>query len=137
MAPTAQPSSGTSQDTWDGFMAFLGEDPMIGISPQPASSPQHYPNNPHTPPLPTTAAGWADNYNAGRNRVEMERRATEDALFMVEEGLDEEPNPDIVMRVRIDSRGTLSVFDDGDDDTPFAVHTAAEIYDAFGMPAPF
>lgn len=135
MAPIDS-SPSPAQDTWDGFMAFLGEDPLVGLRPHPASSPQHYPNNPHTAPLPTTAAAWAENYNAGRNRVAMEREATEEALLMVEEGLDEEPNPDVVFRVRVDSQGTVSVFD-GNGEDPFAVHTARAIYDAFGMPSPF
>lgn len=122
-------------DTWDGFMAFAAEEPLIGLSPHPGYAPQYDPDASDGDDPPRTAAAWAANYNAGTNRVAMEREATQEALDMQESGLEDSPDPDVIMRVRIDARGTVSVFDDNAD-APFAVFTAARIYDAFGMRHP-
>lgn len=134
-----QPTS----EAWYGFMAFAADTPICGtMREHPAWSPQWQPNAANAAPVPTTAQEWAENYNASKDRFQLEREAA-DTVASIMENRDsededdiEEEEADVVMPVAIDTDGTLFVYAEVGDDAPMSVYTKADVYAAFGMEAP-
>jgi hypothetical protein len=111
----------THPDYLYGYMSFMAEDPLCaGISPQPAFAPQEKTG------IPTSAEECASRYNGQKTYLQ----AIADCADMFDP--EYQDVPDIVLRVRVDNIGQLSVYDDCSDE-PFVTFTDLQIYDAFGM----
>lgn len=132
-----QPTS----EAWHGFMSFAADTPICGgMREHPAWSPQWQPNAANVGPVPSTAEGWAENYNASKDRFALEREASDTVASIMEnrdsEDEDDEEDPDTVMPVAIDTDGTLFVYAEVGDVEPMSVYTVKDVYAAFGMDAP-
>jgi len=117
-----------------GYMAFMGDTPMIGLDPHPGSAPMD------TPPS-FDAAGWFEAYGGETDLQALERELADDHRARLEdvasgdlEDCDEEP--DFALPVRVEADGTLHVFAADGETEPMRSYTVADVYGAYGMAIP-
>ena len=119
--------------TYQGYMLFMAESPMIGLPDHPSSAPD-------ADARPTDAASYAEAYFVHATEEEAEAEAAEDhesRLAAVEAGdLSDTDDEDVVLPVAVHDDGSLEIFAFGTDHPASSRHTAAEIYGAFGMTQP-
>jgi hypothetical protein len=107
---------------FDGYMIFLADAPFAGLDPHPSLSPATGTNT----GKPRCAEDWASFYNVQPTYLQ----AIADSLDFYD--TDYEDLPDIVLRVRVDDKGILSVYDNCSD-SPMMLFDHHQICAAFGV----
>lgn len=115
------------------YMAFCFDAPFIGLDPHPACAPDRAIES-------FDAEGYAKALHAVPTREALQNEIEDDfeaALDAYKDGyLEDVGEMDVVHRVRITDDGIIAIFDTDMTDIPFATHTVAEVYEAFGMTMP-
>jgi hypothetical protein len=106
-----------------GWMLFSAEDPIVGLSPQPAYAPVE--------PC-DSAEGWFEEYSCFETRAEAEAYAEEDAEAYAEAvaagDLEGSRLADIAYKVVVYDTGNVHIYDSDDALQPFDIYTPHDIF---------